>query len=174
MAKKTKIKIDHHSITRVESGTTRSDAEELKKLRSNLYSQKSYWVKKWNTATKKKDANRAFARAQVVQRELNKVNKKLGVTYELEPVKKEGYFENGVRKKQFNIWEGIKRIREVIKKRYYKTFIIDGHKVQAKYPSNVYFAYDDIERLAYAVPRGTPMVQFEFDTDNKTVTINIF
>ncbi len=176
MARRVRVKVDSHEITRVQAPPKVSTRQvtELKRQRANLYSQKSYWVKKWQTTTKKRKASKAFARAQLVQRKLNQVNKKLGVTYELPKIPEKRRFVEGVRKETVSVWEGLKVIRRIIKKRFYKTFIIEGRKYSIKYPSKVMQAYNDLEELAYRVPRNTPMVEFTYYTKERLVNVAIF
>lgn len=174
---KAQIKVDAHTITRVvrQPKAKKKDLSRLKDQRKKLYDRKSYWNKEWQEAKTKKRANAALKRLIAIQKKLNEVNNKLGVTYELPKVpKKKLRIVQGQRIEVLNIWEGLDKIKEIIKKRQYKTFFIDGKKYSYKFPTRIMNAYDRLETLSMQVPRGTPRVEFTYDIKARTVSIAIF
>jgi len=176
MAKKVRIKVDSHEIIRVQKKPTGSTKQvnELKLQRRRLYSQKYYWVNKWKEAKRPRQAKQAFERAQKTQVKLNKLNSKLGVTYELPKLPKKHYYKDGLRRDNVNIWEGIKMLRRTIKAKFYKKIIIESKSYSIKYPTKIFNAYDKLEKLAYKIPRNTPRIEFIYDNKTKAVTITIF
>lgn len=173
---KSKIKIDDHSITRVlrKPSVPKKKVSGLKKKRQNLYTKKSYWHKKWIDAPNKKEGNAAQKQLQSIQHQLNDLNEKLGVSYDLPDIPQKIRIEKGKRSETLNIWQGVDKIKSIIKNKFYKTFIIDGKKYSPKPSSKIIDAYDRLETLAMRVPRGTPFVEFIYEPSKKIVNITIF
>ena len=174
--KKSTIKVNGKTIVRVAQKTTLKGKQlsATKKERKRAYDRKYYWIAKWKKAKNTKAGNKAFKEVRLQQIELNKLNKKLGISYELPKLPDKKYFKDGKERTNVNIWEGPKEIRALQKRKAYKKITIEGKTYNLSAKTKVLKAFNKMEKKAYKIPRNTPRIEFVFDKLTKTITLTIY
>lgn len=111
----------------------KSSPHALKALRARnaLYSKAYRERKKFKKAKTKKERNEIGFEIRKTKKKLNKLNKKIGV---YKPVLKKKRKKIITKKREIDknitIWDGIRLIKELVKTKFYKIFVIDGTRIR--------------------------------------------
>ena len=171
--KKVKIRLG-----KVRKGISSQKVTALKKKRSKLYSERSYWRKKLfaliKAKEKQKDINNAKRKLASINGKITKLNRKLGIVYVKKPLpKKKRQVKDGVITSTLSHWDAERELDTILEKDKIKKYIIDGVKYGKTNHLDIVLAFD--EMIAHGLDNEQyPKVIFIYDNNTKIVTVYIY
>ena len=165
-------------LGKVRKGISYQKVSSLKKQRSKLYSQRSYWNDKLSKLIKKKakqkTINDAKRKLSLITNRITKLNRKLGVVNikKARPKKKRQYKENIITS-YLPHWEGERELETALKENVIKKYIIDGVSYKKTDHLDIVLAYDEMVQAQLSID-PYPNVIFIYDVSQKILTVNIY